>query len=346
MRAEPSEATTVDRETAWPALRLQEWRDTRDTLHLWTQIAGKTRLALAPFVNHWWHVPLYVTARGLTTSAMPAGRRLLEVTFDLADHVLVLDLSDGRRRRLPLRAQPTADFYRAYLAALAELEVELHIDPRPSELPDAIPFDQDRQHLAYDPEAVARFFRALASAYRVLSAFRGRFVGKASPVHFFWGSFDLALTFFSGRPAPPRRGADRITREAYSHEVASFGFWPGSGPVPDAAFYAYAAPAPPGFPAEELGPGARWEPALGEFGLEYATVREAADPEVAVTSFLERAYEGAATLGRWDRPALERRAGEGAERSPREGLVGKASGEGQDQTWPALRSSDEGTTMH
>ncbi len=291
----------------WPALPLEEWRDTYATLHMWTQIVGKTRLALCPRENHWWHVPLYVTARGLTTSAMPHGDRTVEVTFDFLDHELVVATSDGGTRRMALAPRPVADFYHEYLTTLASLGIVVRLWPVPVEVERAIPFAEDREHAHYDPEQAARFWRALAHVDQVLKRFRGGFLGKSSPVHFFWGSFDLAVTRFSGRRAPERKDADRITREAYSHEVFSVGFWPGSGPVPEAAFYAYAAPEPGGFREAVVRPdGARYDLGLKEFILPYEVVRTAPAPAEALLAFAQSAYEAAASLGRWNRAALER----------------------------------------
>jgi hypothetical protein len=298
----------------WPPLAYESWADTRETLHRFSQIVGKTRLALEPMVNHWWQVPLYVSVRGLTTSAMPyGGRAMVEVEFDFLAHQLEIRTSDGERRTLPLAAQSVADFYAAYRRALTALGVVVDIWPVPVELPgDALPFAQDRLHAAYDPAAAQRFWRLLLQADRILKIFRGRFLGKSSPVHFFWGSFDLAVTRFSGRPAPPHPGgaphvADWVMREAYSHEVSSAGFWPGSPQAPAAAFYSYAYPAPAGFAGAPLAPpGASFDTQLGEFVLPYETLRAAADPEAALLAFLETTYAAAADLARWDRAALER----------------------------------------
>jgi hypothetical protein len=294
-------------EPRWPPLPLAGWADTRATLHLWTQVVGKVRLALTPLVNHWWNVTLYPSARGLTTSPMPYRDGEVEIAFDLVDHQLAIARSDGRALRFPLRPMTVARFYRETLAALAALGVDVQLNPMPCELPDPIPLDRDTTHAAYDPDAAHRFWRVLLATARVLQSFRGGFVGKASPVHFFWGSFDLALTLFSGRRAPARPGADRITREAYSHEVVSFGFWPGGGPVADAAFYGYAAPEPDGFAAGLEGPpGARYEETLKEYVLDYEAVRAAPDPDEALLAFVAGVYARAVSLGRWDRAALER----------------------------------------
>jgi hypothetical protein len=298
----------------WPPLPYAEWADTCQTLHRWTQIVGKTRLALEPMLNHWWHVTLYVSARGLTTSAMPCnGARLAEVELDFLAHQLVIQVSDGGRRTLPLVARSVADFYADYQAALAELDVDVPIWPVPVEIPsDTLPFADDRVHAAYDPEAAQRFWRVLIQADRVFKVFRAPFLGKASPVHFFWGSFDLAVTRFSGRPAPPHPGgaphvAARVNVEAYSHEVSSAGFWPGSPEAPQPVFYAYAYPTPTGFAeARVRPPGAFFEQQMGEFLLPYDAVRTAPDPEAALLDFLQATYEAAADLGHWDRAALER----------------------------------------
>ena len=307
----PSHESPAD---AWPPLAYESWADTRETLHRFSQIVGKTRLALEPMVNHWWQVPLYVSVRGLTTSAMPyGGRSMVEVEFDFLAHQLEIRTSEGGRRTLPLAAQSVADFYAGYRGALAALGVTVEIWPVPVELPgDALPFEQDRVHAAYDPAAAQRFWRLLLQADRVLKIFRGRFLGKASPVHFFWGSFDLAVTRFSGRPAPPHPGgaphvADWVMREAYSHEVSSAGFWPGSPQAPVAAFYSYAYPTPAGFAAAPLSPaGASFDAQLGEFVLPYEALRAAADPEAALLAFLQTSYDAAADLAHWDRAALER----------------------------------------
>lgn len=304
---------------AWPALPYAEWADTRQTLHRWTQIVGKTRLALEPMLNHWWQVALYVSARGLTTTAMPCnGGRLLDIEFDLLAHELAIRVSDGGRQSLPLAARSVADFYADYQRALAALEVDLHIWPVPVEIPeDALPFADDRVHASYDPEAAQRFWRVLVQADRVFKVFRGRFEGKASPVHFFWGGFDLAATRFSGRPAPPHPGgiphvADRVMREGYSHEVASAGFWPGSPQSPETVFYAYAYPTPPGFAEAPVKPaGAYYHQQMGEFILPYEALRGEPDPDAALLDFLQTTYEAAANLAHWDRKALERPGEEG-----------------------------------
>ncbi len=297
--------------TEWPPLPLDEWRDTYATLQLWTQIVGKVHLALAPPVNHWWHVPLYVSARGLTTSPMPHGVRSFEVEFDFIAHQLVIRVSDGTTRSLPLRPQTVADFYGDFMAALTALGLRVTIWPMPVEIADAIPFEKDTTHAAYDPEYAHRFWQILVNTARVMQEFRGQFLGKCSPVHFFWGSFDLAVTRFSGRLAPQHPGApnvaDSVTREAYSHEVSSAGFWPGGGPVPYPVFYSYAYPAPSGFADRPIRPDASsFNTDLGEFILPYDAMRQAESPENALREFLQSAYEAAAECARWDRAALER----------------------------------------
>jgi hypothetical protein len=291
---------------AWPELPLASWADTRATLHMWTQIVGKVRLALTPLVNHWWNVPLYPTARGLTTSAMFHGDVAVEIRLDLLEHVLEVITSEGVSGRVPLVAQSVAQFHARLMGLLRDLAVPVKIWTTPQEVPDPIPFERDEVHHSYDPAAAERFLRALLAATSVLGDFRTRFIGKASPVHFFWGGFDLAVTLFSGRRAPPRPEADRITREGYSHEVASFGFWPGSSGV-DSSFYAYAAPEPPGFNALRLAPeGVRYDPGLRIFVLPYELVRQDPDPDARVLEFCDSVYEAAANLGGWDRGALER----------------------------------------
>ncbi|HEV3056810.1 MAG TPA: DUF5996 family protein [Vicinamibacterales bacterium] len=297
----------VDEET-WPALPLEEWRDTRDTIHMWTQIVGKIRLKLAPHVNHWWQVPLYLTSRGLTTTPIPFRGRAFDVTFDFIDHVLIVQTDDGRAERIALRPQPVADFYRDLMAALGRLGIDVRIWTVPSEMPDPIRFEQDRQHAAYDAAYAHRAWRVLLAADEILKEFRAFFIGKVSPVHFFWGGFDLAVTRFSGRRAPERPGADSITREGYSHEVSSCGFWFGSGSLTGPAFYSYAAPEPPGFKEAPIRPAsAFYSPELSIFLLPYDEMREASDPRSAVLAFLQSTYEAAATLGHWDRENLERR---------------------------------------
>jgi Family of unknown function (DUF5996) len=301
------ESAALAGEEAWPALPPAEWIDTRDTLHMWTQVVGKVRLALSAPLNHWWQVPLYVSSRGLTTSPIPFAGGIFEVEFDFIDHVLGIVTSRDQSRMIPLAPRTVANFYREFMAGLASLGISVKIWPVPVEIPDPIRFDQDTKHASYDPAYAHRFWRILASADTVLKEFRGRFVGKASPVHFFWGSFDLAATRFSGRRAPERPGADRVTREAYSHEVISAGWWPGGGDVTMPVFYAYAAPEPSGFREAPVQPKqASYRTQLGEFLLPYDDVRNASDPRRALLEFLQSTYEAGATLGKWDRAALER----------------------------------------
>jgi Family of unknown function (DUF5996) len=298
--------------TAWPTLPpLQDWQDTCTTLHMWTQIVGKIRLARAPRINHWWGTTLYLTTRGLTTSPIPDGRRSYAIDFDFVDHALRVTTSDGTARSFSLQPMSVADFFRKTMGALHELGVEVEIFARPVEVVEAIPFEDDQQHASYDADAAQRFWRALVQVERVLTQFRARFIGKVSPVHFFWGAFDLAVTRFSGRTAPKHPGgvpncADWVMEEAYSHEVSSAGFWPGTG-VGEAAFYAYAYPAPAGFSNYPVQPAAAYfHQALGEFILPYEAVRTADDPDQTLLSFLQTTYEAAAVLAAWDRRALER----------------------------------------
>ncbi|MDQ3803628.1 MAG: DUF5996 family protein [Acidobacteriota bacterium] len=292
---------------AWPGLPLEEWKDTLATLHMWTQVVGKVRLAQTPLVNHWWNVPLYVTPRGLATSAVPYGPRSFEIAFDFIEHELVVEDSDGRVERLALAPRTVAEFYREVMAALGRLDIGVKIWATPVEIPDPVPFEQDTRHASYDPVYAERFWRVLLGAGKVFEEFRGRFVGKCSPVHFFWGSFDLAVTRFSGRRAPEREGADSITREAYSHECISHGFWPGGGAVPGAAFYSYTAPEPPGLAARPVRPaGAFYSQEMKEFLLMYDDVRAAESPEASLMEFLQSTYEAGADLAGWDRAALER----------------------------------------
>ncbi len=296
----------------WPELPYAAWRDTAATLHLWTQMVGKIRLARTPWLNHSWHVALTVTARGLTTGPIPDGARQFQIDFDFIDHVLWLRSSDGQSRQLKLAPMPVAEFYAALMAALRALGIAVAIRSMPCEIADAVPFEQDRVHRAYDADYAQRFWRVLAATHEVLSRFRTGFIGKASPVHFFWGSFDLAVTRFSGRRAPPHPGGvphlpNAVAREAYSHEVSSAGFWPGGGgPVDYAAFYSYAYPAPPGFAAARVKPAAAFfSQPLGEFLLPYEAMRTARDPDAALMEFLQSTYEAAADLAQWDRAALE-----------------------------------------
>jgi len=302
-------ATTL----VWPPLPLREWSATRDTLHMWTQIVGKTRLALAPMVNHWWQVPLYVSARGLTTSWMPYGTSGFSVEFDF-DHGLEIQRDDGRTFTMKLAPRSVADFYAAYMAGLHSLGLEVHIWPVPSEIANPVRFTEDDTHASYDAAAAHDFWRALTQASRVLAIFRGRFIGKASPVHFFWGSFDLACTRFNGARAPQHPGGipglpDWATREAYSHACISAGWWPGAlgSPLEEPVFYAYAYPEPVGCPTATIQPAAGYyHDVMHEWILPYEAVRASTDPDGAVLDFFQSTYEAAATLGAWDRAALER----------------------------------------
>jgi len=295
----------------WPPLALADWIDTCETLHRWTQVVGKIRMALAPAVNHWWHVPLYVTARGLTTTAMPCPGGSLEIAFDFVGHQLTLTHSNGTIRQRPLRPESVASFYAATMAEVRALGVDVKIWPMPSEIPSPVRFDRDEQHASYDAAAAARFWRVLLAADRVMHVFRSPFIGKHSPVHFFWGSFDLASTRFSGRRAPERPGADQITREAYSHEVMSVGFWAGTRDKIDAAFYAYAAPEPDGLKAVPMRQGVQYSDDFKIFVYPYADARAQGSPDAAVLEFFQSVYDAAADLGRWDRAALERRGTDG-----------------------------------
>ncbi len=292
-----------------PELPYASWQDTLFTLHMWTQMVGKIRMSLTPLVNHWWNVPLYVTARGLTTSPMPYGSRTLEICFDFIDHKLIIETSEGEIRELPLKPETVADFYQTLMKTLSQLAMPVSIWTTPCELaPElTIPFEKDTQHKSYDADAVHKFWRILMWVDNVMKDFRSSFLGKASPVHFFWGSFDLAVTRFSGRRAPERPGADPVTREAYSHEVSSAGYWPGSAAFPNAAFYSYASPVPAGFSERKVNPPAAYfHPELGEFLLLYDDVRTSDSPKDALMAFLQSTYEAAADLGNWDRAALER----------------------------------------
>jgi hypothetical protein len=307
---------------SWPALPLEEWQDTYATLHMWTQIVGKIRLAQTPLVNHWWNTPLYVTARGLTTSAMSYEDRAFQIDFDFIDHQLVIDCDDGTRKVIPLTPRSVAEFYREVKETLGRIGIGVKIWPVPVEVQDPIPFEQDHGNASYDPEYANSFWRILEQTERVFYEFRSRFIGKCSPVHFFWGSFDLAVTRFSGRRAPEREGADLITREAYSHEVISHGFWPGqraSGPVERSesgaainapAFYSYTAPEPTGLKEASIRPGrGYYSGQLKEFILLYDDMRQADSPEAALMDFLQSTYEAGADLARWDRAELERASG-------------------------------------
>jgi hypothetical protein len=295
----------------WPALPFDAWQDTCATLHLWAQIVGKIRLVQTPWINHSWHATLYLTARGLTTSPIPSSRGIFQIDFDFIDHALVIMVANGQERRLPLEPLPTAEFYARVMAALAELNLQVRISGTPNEVPNAIPFKEDRVHSAYDAAYVQRFWRVLLQVDRVFKRFSTSYLGKVSPVHLFWGSFDLAVTRFSGRRAPQHPGGipslpDAVTREAYSHEVSSAGFWPGGGGIDYPAFYSYTYPVPTGFDLAPIQPkDAFYHQELGEFILPYDTIRTAEAPDEILMTFLQSTYEGAAELGGWDRAALE-----------------------------------------
>lgn len=297
----------------WPELRLADWIETRDALHLWLQIVGKIRVSLTPPVNHSWHSTFYLTARGLTTSPIPYGTRSFTIDFDFIDHRLLITTTDGHRGDMPLVAQSVASFYSRVMEELARLDLEVRIVAKPNELPVVVSFPQDEQPRPYDAEAVNRFWRALSQADRVFKKFRGRFIGKCSPVHLFWGAMDLAVTRFSGRTAPVHPGGipnlpDRVTREAYSHEVSSCGFWSGTAPIDYPAFYAYAYPQPAGFAEARVRPdGAFYSTDFGEFIFPYDRVRESPSPDDTLLEFLQSTYVAAADLAKWDRAALERR---------------------------------------
>jgi hypothetical protein len=296
---------------SWPALTLSEWAETRDTLHMWTQVVGKVRLALEPMINHWWQITLYPSARGLTTSMMPAGTRGLEIEFDFVEHDLVLRTTDGQWRRVKLEPRTVASFYAATMRALEELDVAVVINPRPVEVETAIAFLDDDIHRSYDGEAARRFWLALVHSKRVMTEFRARFIGKVSPVHYFWGGGDLAVTRFSGRTAPKHPGGvpncpDWVQVLAYSHEVSSCGFWPNG--ADEGVFYAYAYPTPDGFGDSRVEPAAAYfDKSLGEFILPYTDVRTASDPDATLLSFLQSTYEAAADLAHWPRAELEAR---------------------------------------
>ncbi len=303
MAAQPS---NLNRDS-WPELPLAAWQDTYATLHMWTQIVGKVRLALSPRINHWWEVALYVNARGLTTSAIPYDGRNFAIQFDFVDHKLIIETSWGTSKTLALKPQSVADFYAEFMPALRSLGIEVKIWTMPVEVPNPVRFTSDTQHASYNPEYAHRFWQILVSCDDIFKEFRAGFIGKDSPVHFFWGSFDLCVTRFSGRRAPERVGADSITREAYSHEVISAGFWPGGGDIKGAAFYAYAAPEPAGFAEQRVRPAATfYHPQLKEFLLMYDDVRRAASPRQDLLSFLQSTYEAGANLAKWDRKELER----------------------------------------
>jgi hypothetical protein len=292
----------------WPELPYAAWRETCETLHLWTQIAGKVRLALSPPVNHWWHVPFYVTARGLTTSPIPYRGESFEVVFDFLDHNLYIQTSSGALKAMPLIPRSVAAFYREFMACLHALGIEVTINPLPSEIPNPVRCDEDELHASYDPVYARRFWRVLVQTDLALKRYRSFFLGKSSPVHFFWGSFDLALTFFSGRRAPERAGADVLTAEAYSHEVISCGFWPGNAGFPHPAFYSYTAPAPVGLERAAILPEAAcYNQQLGEFLLLYDDLRTTSVPEQVLLDFFRTTYEAGATLAGWNRDLLERR---------------------------------------
>ena len=299
----------------WPALPYKEWTDTCATLHMWTQIVGKVQLELSPWVNHSWHVTSFVGARGLTTPPIPSGERTFQIEFDFIDHVLGIAVSDGQTRSLPLGPPTVADFYRDFMAALDSLGIEVRIRAVPNEVEEPIPFAEDRAHGVYEKDHAHLLWRAQVQSARVFNAFRARFIGKCSPVHFFWGAPDLAVTRFSGRPAPKHPGGfpnlpDVVTVEAYSHEVSSCGFWPGNASAPDPIFYSYAYPTPEGFAESPVRPDAAfWLADLGEFVLPYEAVRTSDDPDATLTAFLESTYEAAANLAQWDRAALERPVG-------------------------------------
>ena len=296
----------------WPSLGLQEWIDTRDTLHMWTQIVGKVRLRQSPWINHSWHTTLYVTSRGLTTSPIPHGEREFQIDLDLIDHRLGITSTDGHAGGFALEPQTVATFYARLMDELKRLTLPVRIFAKPNEVATAIPFPQDEVHKSYDATAVNRFWRILVQANRVMMDFRARFIGKCSPVHLFWGGMDLAVTRFSGRVAPPHPGGipnlpDWVTREAYSHEVSSCGFWSGTAPIDYPAFYAYAYPEPPGFADARVRPKeAFYSPDFREFILPYSSVRESSTPDATLLEFLQSTYEAAADLAKWDRGGLER----------------------------------------
>ena len=293
----------------WPELPLDAWQDTYATLHMWSQIVGKVRLALSPRMNHWWEVPLYVNATGLTTSPIPYQQRIFEIHFDFVEHRLVIETDQHTSRTLALAPRSVADFYREFMAALASLGIAVKIWKMPVEVPNPIPFDQDTQHASYDREYANRFWRILVCSDATFKEFRAGFIGKCSPVHFFWGSFDLAVTRFSGRRAPERPGADPITREAYSHEVISCGLWPGGGDIKEAMYYAYAAPEPEGYAEQPVRPAAAYyHPQMKEFLLPYEAVRTSASPREALLAFAQSTYDAGANLAKWPRRDLERAA--------------------------------------
>jgi hypothetical protein len=297
-------AIDASRDKVWPALPLDAWTDTYATLHMWTQVVGKIRLMLAPPVNHWWHCALHLSANGLTTTAVPYKDKLFEIEFDFIEHKLFIRTSDKVIESVPLAPRSVADFYQELMSTLKSMGIEVSIFTKPQEVPNPIPFEKDTEHASYDPEYANRFWRILAHTAVVFEEFRGRFIGKCSPVNFYWGSFDLAVTRFSGRPAPERPGADLITREAYSHECISAGFWPGAG-FTGPAFYSYTAPAPPALENAPARPGFYSEE-LKEFVLSYDDVRNSGSPRDTLLKFLQSTYEAGASLAHWDRSALER----------------------------------------
>ncbi|HWF12774.1 MAG TPA: DUF5996 family protein [Candidatus Acidoferrales bacterium] len=299
--------TVLDSSEAWPGLPLSAWAETYATLHMWTQIVGKIRLAMSPHMNHWWECPLYVNARGLTTSPIPYAKGAFEIQFDFIDHKLDVTSSSGETKSMRLQPCTVADFHTEIFVLLKSLGIEAKIWNMPVEIPNPIRFDQDRIHNAYDPQAVNAFYRILVNVDCIFKEFRSRFLGKVSPVHFFWGSFDLAVTRFSGRRAPDRPAADKITRDAYSHEVSSVGFWPGGGDINGAAFYSYAAPQPEGFGERPVRPtAAYYHKQMGEFLLMYDDVRASDSPRSALLDFCQSTYDAAAVLGNWDRANLEK----------------------------------------
>lgn len=308
MTATPPDVRTPDSEV-WPALPQAAWSDTCATLQLWMQVVGKVRLALMPAINHSWNVTLYPTIRGVTTAPMPHGTRMLQIDFDFVEHLLLLETDDGGRRTIALKPMSVAEFYRSVMSALEELGTPVRIWHIPAEVAQPIPFESDFTHQAYDAEYAQRFWRVLLQTTRVFTIFRARFIGKVSPIHLFWGAMDLACTRFSGRPAPEHPSMaglpDRVTRDAYSHEVSSCGFWPGM-PGVEPLFYSYAYPEPPGYRESKVLPAeALFHPTLGEFVLPYEAVRQSVDPDAALLQFLESTYEAAADCARWDRSALE-----------------------------------------
>lgn len=304
-------SNTPGLDPSWPELPFAEWKDTCATLHMWSQIVGKVRMVQTPWRNHSWHVPLYVTARGLTTSPVPYGARVFQIDFDFIDHRLRISASDGAVKTLALQPRTVADFYRELFSCMDDLGLDIRIHATPNEVPEAVPFEQDTRHASYDGEYANRFWRILVQADRVMKKFRSGFIGKCSPVHFFWGSFDLAVTRFSGAEAPMHPGGipncpDWVTRDAYSHEVSSCGFWPGSDALPYPLFYAYAYPEPEGFKTASVCPAeAAYEPTFGEFVLPYEAVRQAQAPDAVLLDFFQSTYEAAADLGKWNRNALE-----------------------------------------